>query len=166
MRFIIPFLFAVLCGCATMHRSPDGEVEASYTGPSAIAAARLVNSTDGRPYGLAEKAMSEGMTTNLRRASDGSIVFGAGYGYYGYGAVGGYAPADVVSVGGWYARSGAGSTLPVLGQSVVSSVPSVGVSTTSNIVPCPTDRTAATVAEQAACISAEHKSLVKSLKIK
>lgn len=168
MRFILIVLVLFATGCATMHRGVDGEVEASYAGPSARAAAVLVGATDSRPFDMVEDAMDKGMTTSLRRGRDGDVSFSAGYGYSGYGYVGGnigYAAPDIVSTpGGWYAQTNAGSSLPVLGQRVVGSTPSTTSPAASDLVPCPTDRPVANVAEQAACTSAEHKALVKSLR--
>jgi hypothetical protein len=167
MRSIFMFVLVALStsGCAVMHRGVDGAVEISYAGPSARAAAELVGVTDSRPYDMAETAMDRGMVTSLRRGSDGSVGFSAGYGYGGYGYVGGntnYAAPDIVSVpGGWYAPTGAGSSLPVLGQTVVSGIPAD--SGTSRIVPCPTDRPVANVAEQAACTSVDFRALLESL---
>lgn len=175
MRFLL-FLIAVatLAGCATLrHQDPQTGLVIEYSGP-AHGAAELVHATDSRPFGLAQQAMDNGMSTSLARDADGDVRFNAGYGYsLGYtsgGNVGGFIPARTntryVPGQGFVVDPQVGSTLPVLATPpVVTQLPpgrQTQVTTTSGgqaIVPCPKDRDPRTVAEQAACTSIDVDSL-------
>ena len=151
MRFLI---LVTLVGCATIRKPSDPEDPpvVTYVG-TAEGAALLIQAQDTRPYDLAEDAMEKGMTTSLQKTDD-SVSFSAGSSYQNVQGQGGYAPADVVSTpNGWYAPTGAGSSLPTLGTTVVASVPTDAAG--SKIVECPKAREPETVAEQAAFADAE-----------
>lgn len=169
------FLVATLAGCAHIsHQDPQTGLELNYTGP-AHGAVELVRATDERPYDLAEEAVDKGMGTSLVRAADGDVRFNAGYGYAGYisgGNVGGFAQARTntryIPGQGFVVDPQVGSTLPVLAMPpVVIGLPpgrqTQGIMTGGGaIVPCPTDRLPATVAEQSACAAAGVRSLTQN----
>lgn len=159
MRSIIALvLFAALAGCVTLHhQDPQTGLELTYTG-GADGAVELVRATDPRAFDLANKAMDEGMSTSLDREADGDVRFNASYGYSAYNttgatSVGGYAAPNTVYIDGQgFVTSPPGSTLPQLATTVVTGVPPTQTTATGGaIVPCPTGRSPATDAEQAAC---------------
>jgi hypothetical protein len=176
-KLVILVSFVFTTGCATMHRGADGEVTATYFGPSAHSAAVLASSTDSRAYNIVERAMNEDMTNvSLRRGVDGSVSFSAGryqYGEYGWDAIGNsaqegnvnHAAPDVVSIpGGWYTPSGEGVRLPILRNETASQVRAYGVDANeSGIVECPKDRGPTNVAEQSACTKADLDALYDAL---
>lgn len=151
--FLVVLVVSTLSGCATMNLLPDGELRASYAGPSASAAGHLARAVDGRPYSLAGQAMENGLSPSLRM-SDHGVVFNVHASGFYYDPMG-YALPDIVSVDGWYARTGAGHVLPRLGETVVADMPFDDIDVQSGIVVCPKDRIRRTVAEQAACAEAD-----------
>ncbi len=138
-------ILAALVGCAIIHK-PVGEESpvVTYFG-TAKGATEIVDAQ--RSFDLADTAMEKNMPVSLVR-SDDFTGFSAGNSYGVYPGTGGYAAADVVStMSGWYTGTGAGSSLPTLGTTVVASVPAGD----GKIVPCPEGRDRVSVAEQAAC---------------
>jgi hypothetical protein len=142
MRF---FLLMALVGCATIHKpvAPEDEPVVTYFG-TASGAATIVRAQGS--IDLAHDAMDNGLSPALMN-TDRLMSFTAGSTYPGYASGSwGYAPVDVTStVGGWYAPTGYGSSLPKLGTTVTDGAKS------GMIVPCPKGRDRTTPAEQAAC---------------
>lgn len=164
MRYGMLFLVTVatLAGCAHVsHQDLETGLEVTYTGP-AKGAVDIVHATDSRPYDMASKAMDKGMTTSLAREADGDVRFNGGYGYtYGATSVGGYAPANTGYVPGQgFVTGPPQSGLPPLATTVVSGAPQG--STSAGLVPCPTDRSPTTSAEQDACTYAGVRVLAKT----
>ena len=155
MRFII--ILVALVGCATIHR-PEGEKPpvVTYFG-TAKGATAIIDAQ--RSFDLADTAMDKGLPVSLQKTDE---FVGFSSNTYGYtSGLYGYAPADVVSTtNGWYTGTGQGSSLPRLGTTVVASV----TDTSGKIVPCPTGRPSANVAEQAACARADVKLVMAQAK--